>query len=385
MRTIGVLTTARSDYGILLPVLRAIEADPALRLHLIVGGMHLVREYGNTVEQIERDGFVVGDRVEMLLASDSPLAIAKSIGIGVMSFAECYARMRPDVLVALGDRFEMHAAVLAALPFGIPIAHIHGGEVTEGAIDDSLRHGISKIAHLHFTSTEAYARRLERMGEEPWRIVVSGAPSLDNLRVFPTLARAELEARTGIPFDPAPLLVTYHPVTREIERIPAQTDALLAALDALDLPLVFTMPNADTGGRLVAERIRAFVAAGERRYIADNLGTEKYFATMRHAAAMVGNSSSGIIEAASFDLPVVNVGSRQKGRTRAANVIDVAADDDAASIRAAIEIALSPAFRARFAGARNPYGTGNAAEAIVATLRDTPLDARLMQKHFHDA
>ena len=203
MRTIGVVTTARSDYGCLLPVLRAIERDPELRLHLIVGGMHLSPEFGRTVEQIERDGFPIADRVELLLSSDTALGTAKSIGLGVMGFAESYARVRPDVLVAFGDRFEMHAAVLAALPFGMPIAHIHGGEVTEGAIDDALRHGITKMAHLHFTSTQEYAARVVRMGEEPWRVTVSGAPSLDNLATVELLDRAALEARFDVSFDPA--------------------------------------------------------------------------------------------------------------------------------------------------------------------------------------
>jgi UDP-hydrolysing UDP-N-acetyl-D-glucosamine 2-epimerase len=222
------------------------------------------------------------------------------------------------------------------------------------------------------------------MGEEPWRITVAGAPSLDNLRTFAPLSREELEERLGIAFAPAPLLVTYHPVTREIERIPAQTEALLTALAALDMPVVFTMPNADTGGRIVAERIRAAVAARPAWHIADNLGTEKYFGVMRHAAAMIGNSSSGIIEAASFGLPVVNVGARQRGRTRAANVIDVDADEDVSAIVAAAHAALAPAFRASLAGMTNPYGTGEAAAAIVARLRTVPLDARLLEKKFHD-
>jgi UDP-N-acetylglucosamine 2-epimerase (non-hydrolysing)/GDP/UDP-N,N'-diacetylbacillosamine 2-epimerase (hydrolysing) len=384
LRTIGVITTARSDYGILLPVLRAIDAAPDLALHLIVGGMHLVPEFGRTVDAIARD-FPIGDRVEMLLASDTPLGIAKSIGLGVSGFAESYARIRPDLLLALGDRFEMHAAVLAALPFGIPVAHVHGGEVTEGAIDDALRHGISKFAHLHFTATREHAERLMRMGEEPWRITVSGAPSLDNLRTVRPLSANDLTARFGIPFEPARLLVTFHPVTRQHERTPAQIDALLAAVERSGIPAVFTLPNADTGGRLVAERIRAYVAGHPDAVILDNLGTEAYFGIMRAAAAMVGNSSSGLIEAPSFGLPVVNVGQRQAGRTRGANVIDVAADTDPDAIAAAIAVAVSPAFRAGLAGHANPYaGAGPAAEAIVERLRAVALDERLTLKRFHD-
>lgn len=382
MRTIGVVTTARSDYGILLPVLRAIAADAQLRLHLIVGGMHLAREFGHTVDAIEADGFPIGDRVEMLLSSDTPAGIAKSMGLGTIAFAESYARVRPDLLLLLGDRFEMHAAATAALPFGIPIAHVHGGEVTEGAIDDALRHGITKIAHLHFTATQTYRDRVVQLGEEPWRVTVTGAPSLDNLKTVKLLSARELTERFGVPFEPAPLLVTFHPVTREVERTPEQIDALLAPLAASPLGIVFTMPNADTGGRLVAERIRAFVARTPRASILDNLGTAAYFSAMRAAAAMVGNSSSGIIEAPSFELPVVNVGSRQAGRVRAANVIDV--EDDAASIARGLERALAPSFRAGLRGSQNPYGDGHAADAIVARVRDVPLDARLLRKRFHD-
>jgi UDP-hydrolysing UDP-N-acetyl-D-glucosamine 2-epimerase len=384
LRTVGVVTTARSDYGCLLPVLRAIESDPELRLHLIAGGMHLAPEFGRTVERIERDGFPIADRVELLLSSDTALGTAKSIGLGVMGFAESYARTRPDVLVAFGDRFEMHAAVLAALPFGIPVAHIHGGEVTEGAIDDALRHGITKMAHLHFTSTQEYADRVIRLGEEPWRVTVSGAPSLDNLATVDLLDRAALAARFGVSFDPAPLLVTFHPVTLEPERAPAQIAALLAAVERSGLPAIFTLPNADPGGHATSQAIHDYVAAHENAHVLDNLGTQNYFSAMRAAAAMVGNSSSGIIEAASFELPVVDVGARQAGRARGANVVGVANDADPEAILRAIERATDPSFRAAIAGMPNPYGTGRAAEIILARLRETPLDAKLLRKHFYD-
>ena len=365
-------------------MLRAIEADANLELHLIVGGMHLVREFGYTIDAIRRDGFPIADRVEMMLASDTPLGVAKSIGLGVTSFAESYARARPDVLLAVGDRFEMHAAVLASLPFGIPVAHVHGGEVTEGAIDDALRHGITKIAHLHFTATEDSARRVVCMGEEPWRVTVSGAPSLDNLASVRPLSRSELNERLHFPFEPAPLLVTYHPVTRELDRMTAQVDALLAALDLSNMPILFTAPNADSGGRYIAERIEAFVAMHDASRLFFNLGTDVYFGVMRAAAAMVGNSSSGIIEAASFALPVVNLGSRQAGRTRSRNVLDVAKDDDASAILEAILCVTSDSFREALRDLRNPYAHGGAAAKIVDRLRDEPLDATLLLKKFHD-
>lgn len=382
MRTIGVVTTARSDYGILLPVLRAIEADSELRLHLIAGGMHLAPEFGRTIDQIQRDGFRIGDRVEMLLASDSPKGIAMSMGIGVAAYAESYSRFKPDILVVLGDRFEMHAAALAALPFAIPVAHIHGGEVTVGAIDDALRHSMTKLSHIHFAATEEYRQRIIQLGEAPWRVVTSGNPSLDNLRELPPLSRAELEQRFGIRLDPAPLLVTLHPVTLEFERAAWQAEQLLGALAALDIPVIFTMPNADTGGRAISERIRSYVDTHATARILDNLGTQAYFSLMRVARAMIGNSSSGLLEAPSFHLPVVNIGRRQEGRVRAKNIIDV--EHDQASILHGIKRALDPEFRSSLYGTSNPYGDGGASARIVKVLKETKIDEHLVVKKFYD-
>ena len=382
MRTIGVVTSARSDYGIYLPVLRAIEADPALQLHLIVSGMHLSPEFGLTANIIEADGFEIGERVEMLLSSDTPQGISKSMGLGLIGFAQAYARFRPDILLVLGDRFEMQAATLAALPFKIPIAHIHGGEVTQGAIDDALRHSISKLSHLHFVSTQEYARRVEQLGEEPWRIMVSGAPSLDNLHQLQLLSKDLLATKFGLRLERRPLLVTFHPVTLEYEQTEWQISELLAALHASQMPVVFTMPNADTSGRLIIRMIEHFVETHERAQIADNLGTQAYFSMMSLAAAMVGNSSSGIIEAASFKLPVVNIGSRQQGRVQARNVIDVGYQREA--ILKGITEALQPAFRESLRNLVNPYGDGNAALKIVKRLREVVLDHSLVVKKFHD-
>ncbi|GAC1566604.1 MAG: UDP-N-acetylglucosamine 2-epimerase [Vulcanimicrobiaceae bacterium] len=382
MRKVGVVTVARSDYGIYLPILRAIEADPDLALHLIVTGAHLSPEFGSTVDRIIEDGFRVGDRFETLLSSDSPAGIAKSMGIGTMGFAQSYARTRPDVLVVLGDRFEMHAAALAALPFTIPVAHVHGGELSFGAMDDALRHSMTKLAHLHFASTRAYADRIVQLGEQPWRVRVSGAPALDHLHDIVYLEPNELEARFGLRLDDAPVLVTFHPVTLEYEHAGRQIDALLEALETLDVPIVFTMPNADTAGRLTATRIRAFAERRERTFCVDNFGTQAYFSMLRIASAMVGNSSSGIIEAASFGLPVVNVGNRQAGRLHGANVIDAACSPN--EIEHALRQARSREFRESVRALANPYGSGNAASVIVEALRDTPLDDRLLIKRFYD-
>lgn len=383
MRTVGVVTVGRSDYGIYIPVLRAIEADPRLELRLLVSGAHLSHECGFTVDTIRRDGFPVADCVEMLLPSDAPVDIARSMGRGVAAFAESYARSRPDILLALGDRFEMHAAVLAALPFKIPVAHIHGGELTFGAIDDALRHSITKLSHLHFAATEEYAGRIVQLGEEPWRVTLSGAPGLDHLSSIAFLDREELERRFSLSLPAPPLLVTFHPVTLEFEDTGRHISELLAALDSLRVPMVFTMPNADTGGRVALRHIREFVDKHPHAFFVDNLGTQAYFSLMKIAAAMVGNSSSGIIEAASFQLPVVNIGSRQAGRVRARNVIDV--DASRAAIEPALAAALGRPFRDSLAGLRNPYGRGGASAIIAARIAETPLDQRLIVKRFYDA
>jgi UDP-N-acetylglucosamine 2-epimerase (non-hydrolysing)/GDP/UDP-N,N'-diacetylbacillosamine 2-epimerase (hydrolysing) len=382
LRTIGVVTVARSDYGIYLPLLGKIQANPELRLHLIVSGMHLSPEFGLTVKSIEADGFEVGDRVEMLLSSDTPQAIAKSMGLGTIGFAQSFARFRPDILVVLGDRFEMHAAALAALPFKIPIAHIHGGEVTRGAIDDALRHSITKLSHVHFVATEDHARRVIQLGEEPWRVTVCGALSLDNLRGFTALSKRELEARYGLLLDQPPLLVTFHPVTLEYERSEWQVEQLLAALEACRMPVVFTLPNADTNGRQIARQISDYVQTHTSTWLVDNLGTVGYFSMMAQAAAMVGNSSSGIIEAASFKLPVVNIGTRQQGRLHPANVIDVGYTQT--EIVEGIKKVTQNEFRDGLRDVVNPYGCGQASDKIIQRLQEVVLGDRLLTKSFYD-
>ncbi len=381
MRTIGVVTTSRADYGIYLPVLRRIEAEPGLALKLFVAGMHLRPEHGLTVRQIQADGFAIAAWLDFL-TGDAPADIAAAMGRAVTAYAEAFARWRPDALLVLGDRFEMHAAALAALPFNLPVAHLHGGELTQGAMDDALRHSLTKLSHLHFVSTEDYARRVRQIGEEPWRVTVCGAPALDHLGTLQLLKPAELAAQFGVVVEPAPLLVTFHPVTLEAENTDAQVEELLASLTEIFLPLVFTAPNADTHGQAVKRRLLEFIAARPQATMVESFGTQGYFSMMTAAAAMVGNSSSGIIEAPSFGLPVVNIGTRQAGRVRGANVVDVACTRTA--ISAGLRRALSPEFRAQARTAANPYVQGNASELIVQRLRDVPLDARLRMKQFAD-
>ncbi len=382
MRTIGVVTSSRADYGIYQPVLRALQAEPDIRLRLFVTGMHLSPEFGQTVHAIEADGYEIAERVEMLLSSDSPEGISKSMGLGTLGFAQAYARSRPDLLVVLGDRFEMHAAALAALPFKIPMAHIHGGEVTSGAIDDPLRHSMTKLSHLHFVSTPQYARRVEQLGEEPWRITISGAPALDHLHTVQYLSPAELESRFGFSLTPPPLVVTFHPPTLTYEQTESFTEELLAALDSCGHPVIFTQTNADTGGRIIASLIEQYARKRTDVWRVENMGAQAYFSLLRHVLAMVGNSSSGLLEAPSFQLPVVNIGDRQEGRVRARNVIDTGCSRS--EIAQAIACAVSSEFHRKLDGLENPYGDGHAASRIVERLKTVALDDRLIRKRFLD-
>lgn len=382
MKKIAVVTSGRADYGIYLPLLKALDAADDFELSLLVTGMHLSPEFGMTVRAIEQDGYRIAERIECLLSSDSPEGIALSMGLGVQGFARALQRTRIDLLVVLGDRFEMHAAALAALPFNIPVAHIHGGELTRGAIDESLRHSLTKLSHLHFVTTEEYRQRVLQLGEEPWRVTICGAPSLDNLQQLSLLTPDQLKQRFGILPTPETLLVTYHPVTLEYSAAEAQVEALLEALKQSGRPVLFTLGNADTAGRLLNQKIQQFAARSPQAAVVENLGIQGYFSVMQVVAAMVGNSSSGIIEAASFGLPVVNIGIRQQGRTRGGNVIDTGNGTE--QILAGIGRAISPEFRSGLQGMVNPYGCGNAAEAIVAKLRDVEITSGLLIKPFHD-
>ncbi len=382
MRRIGVVTVGRSDYGIYRPVLVALRAAVGVELKLFVGGMHLSAAHGRSVTMVEADAFDVAARIEMVLATDTPEGAAKSLGLGVIGYAQAFSAWRPDILVVLGDRYEMYAAAVAALPLSIPVAHIHGGELSEGTMDDALRHSMTKLSHLHFVSAEPYARRVRQLGEEPWRVVVSGAPSLDNVNMLPLLGREELASRLGLDLSVAPLLVTFHPVSYDYAQAEWQVNELLEALQTVDRPVVVTAPNADPGGQMLRRSIESFVVnRPSSRFISD-LGTQAYFSLMAVSSAMVGNSSSGVIEAASFHLPVVNVGDRQRGRIRTTNVLDVGHRRD--EIVDGIRRALAPEFRNALNDLENPYGDGRAAERILEVLKTVELGPLLVKKRFVD-
>ncbi len=336
-----------------------------------------------TVRMIESDGFEISERIEMLLSSDTPSSISKSMGLGLLGFAQVFQQNRPDILVVMGDRFEMFAAGLAALPFKIPVAHISGGELSQGAIDDSLRHGLTKLSHLHFTATEEYARRVIQMGEDPERVFACGEPTLDAVGATPAFSAEELKKQFDIDVNQEFLLVTFHPTTLEHEQAEWQIDQLLAALEDTSLEVVFTMPNADTAGRIIATKIRNWVSS-QRGRIVDNLGASAYHSVMARAVALVGNSSSGIIEAASFGTPVVNVGTRQQGRIRSLNVIDVGCVRE--EILSGIRKARSREFQDTLAFLTNPYASKDrsATSTIVKVLKTIELGDSLVRKKFYD-
>ena len=378
MRKIAVVTTSRADYSHLYWVLRELDASDSIDLRLIVAGAHLSPAFGHTVRQIEADGFAIEAKLECLLSSDTDVGMAKTIGTATLSLADTLGAMRPDLLLLIADRYEMLAPAAAALALRIPVAHIEGGEVSEGAIDHAVRNALTAMAHVHLAPHAAAVARLSAMGEEGWRIHQVGAPSLDHLRRSALPDRATLERELGIALDPAPVVVATHPVTvaRDTTR---EADALFGALRTVSQPVVFCFPNSDAGSHEIMERATAYCEGREDARLFVNLDPVVYWSLLQHAAAMVGNSSSGIMEAPSLGLPVVNVGMRQQGRERAANIIDV--EPDRKQITAAIARALSDEFRRSLSGLENPYGDGAAAARIARILEQVPLGERLFVKH----
>lgn len=382
-RVIAVVTGSRADYHLLGPLLRALRDSATFEMQLLVTGAHLEAKFGNTWKGIVADGFAIRDTIPVELDGQEPVDVARAMSKAVHGFGDVYARLNPELVMLLGDRYEIFAAAAAAAPFAIPVAHIHGGEVTEGAVDELFRHAISKMAHIHFVATKDSRQRLIRMGEQPNRVHVVGALGLDGMASTQFLDRQEVEAKVGVPLRTPVLVVTYHPETTEPELVAERTDSLLAAL--ADVPagsIIFTGVNADTKHDDIAIRIEKFVACHSDRAVTHHsLGQQLYFSLARIADVVVGNSSSGIIEMPSLGVPTVNIGDRQKGRPRAKSVID--SSDDPASIAAAIQHAIDPRFRSRIMRARNPYGRPGATPHILKTLDNTDFSA-LTRKQFYD-
>lgn len=382
-RRVCVVTGTRADYGHLFWVLRALDADPRTELLLVVTGAHLMPRWGSTVHTITDDGFAIAARVPMDLRGDAPLDVAAALGAATSGLAESMARLKPDLVVLLGDRYEELAAAQAALILGIPVAHLHGGEITEGAFDEAIRHSVTKMSHLHFVAAEEYGRRVRQLGEDPQHVHVVGASGLDHLRRTELADRAELEDVLGMSLVPPVLLVTYHPETLGADGGRSGLDGLLNAIDGVgDATVVVTGVNADPGHDPVSAALRDFVAvAPNRRRLVESLGQRRYLGIMSLCDAVVGNSSSGLIEAPALRVPTVNVGDRQKGRLRAESVVDCGPSHS--EVAAALARVLDPAFRASLPEHLSRYGIGDAAARIVEVIATTNLSGITM-KHFHD-
>jgi len=378
MIKICVVTGSRAEYGLLYWLLNDLRAAADFELQLLVTGMHLAPEFGMTVDQISADGFAIDGRVHMLLSSDEPAAIAKSVGIGTQGFADILDRLAPDLMLVLGDRFEILAAVQAALFLKIPVAHIAGGDLTEGALDECIRHAITKMSHLHFTLTEDSAQRLRQMGENPDHVHVVGNPGLDHLHRLTLLDRAVWRQSLGVELPERNILVTYHPETASEQSCQSEFSEVLAALKGIDpaIGLIFTKPNADASGRVLATMIEKFVGSRPLSWLFSSLGQLRYLSTLRHVDAVLGNSSSGLLEAPSFAVPTVNIGDRQKGRIRAASVIDCHCTQDA------VAMALDKALTAPRTHVDNPYGDGHTSPRIIEILRQVPSFPALVRKPF---
>lgn len=368
MRKICIITGTRAEYGLLRWVMQGIMDDNELTLQIIATGMHLSPEFGLTYKVIEKDGFEIDYKVEMLTSSDTPVGISKSMGLGLIGFADALHELQPDLIVVLGDRFEIFAAVSAALVARIPVAHLHGGETTESAFDEAFRHSITKMSHLHFVAAEAYRQRVIQLGEQPNRIFLVGGLGIDNIKRLQLLDRASLEISLDFKLGHKNLLITFHPVTLETATAETQMEELLAALAELkDTQLIFTLPNADTDGRVLIKMVQNFVAQHPAARVFDSLGQLRYLSCISQVDGVVGNSSSGLTEVPSFKKGTINIGDRQRGRLQAESIINC--EPTHASIATALEQLYSADFQAGLHKATNPYGEGGASAKVVNTLK----------------
>jgi len=365
MRKVCVVTGTRADYGLLYPVIKKIKLSTKLTLQLIATNAHLSSNFGMTYKQIEQDGFVLDAKIDNLFSSDEITSMSKSTGLALSLLSKSFEKLRPDVILILGDRYETHAAATAAMLMKIPIAHIHGGESTEGAVDEYIRHSITKMSFLHFCSTEFYRKRVIQMGENPNRVFNTGAPGIDNVLNLKLLTKSQLESELNWKLSSKSALFTYHPATLSDNNIRSDLKRILKTLSKFNMNILFTYANADSGGSIINKEIVKFCLKNNKKYkVVKNLGQVKYLSAMRCVDLVIGNSSSGIIEAASFHVPVVNIGDRQNGRLRNENVIDCNIE----SLKESIDIALSDLFLKKCKKIENIYGKGNASEAIIQKL-----------------
>jgi GDP/UDP-N,N'-diacetylbacillosamine 2-epimerase (hydrolysing) len=381
-RKICVITGTRAEYGLMRWLMQCIKDDPELTLQVIATGMHLSPEFGLTYREIEKDGFRIDRKVEMLTSSDTPVGIAKSMGLGLIGFADALNELSPDLIIVLGDRFEIFAGVAAALVARIPVAHLHGGEATEGLIDEAIRHSITKMSHLHFVAAEEYRERVIQLGEQPERVFLVGGLGIDSIKRLKLLDRAGLESSLNFKLGQKNLLITFHPVTLETETAATQMAELLAALAELeDTQLIFTLPNADTEGRALIQMVNQFVAGHPNARSYTSLGQVRYLSCVSHVDGVVGNSSSGLAEVPSFKKGTINIGDRQRGRLQATSVINC--EPTRRSIGIALERLYSADFQNNLSHAINPYGEGGASEKIVAIIKSVALEG-VLKKTFYD-
>lgn len=382
-RKICVITGSRAEYGLLSGLMRAIREDTALELQVIATNMHLSLEFGLTYKEIEKDGFHIDKKVEMLLSSDTANATTKSVGLATIGFADAYEDLKPDMILVLGDRFEILAAVSAALFYKIPVAHLHGGEITEGAYDDCIRHAITKMSHLHFASTETYRKRVIQLGEQPEHVFDVGAIGVENIKKVRLLSREALENSLGFSLGEKSLLVTFHPVTLENSSAAEQCGNLLDVLEMYPhYRIIFTLPNSDTDGRIIMKMIHEYVAKHKDHSIAfTSLGQVRYLSALQYVSAVVGNSSSGIIEVPSFGIPTLNIGDRQKGRIAAKSVVNCGTSKEEIAI--GLQTILSETVQEKAKKRSNPYEKEGTTDAILQVLRSIPIE-NLIQKSFYN-
>jgi len=382
-RKICVITGTRAEYGLLSSFIRYIKDDQKLELQIIATGMHLSPEFGFTYKEIHKDGFTINRKVEMLLSADTPSGISKSIGLGLIGFSDAFNELDPDMIVILGDRFEILSAAIAAFCAKIPIAHIHGGETTEGVFDEGIRHSITKMSWWHFVAADEYKNRVLQLGESPKRVFNVGGLGVDVIKKTKLLSKKELMKKTKINFGSKNLLITYHPVTLEKKTSRRYIKSLLKVLDGLnDIYLIFTMPNSDPEGRIIKEEIEKFVSNNEYRSISFNsMGHLNYWSALQFVDGVIGNSSSGLAEAPTFKIGTVNIGDRQKGRLKAKSIIDC--EPTKASIKKAIKTLYSEDFQNILPTIKNPYSKINGTEKIIKILRDVILPKEL-KKEFHN-
>lgn len=381
-RRICVVTGSRADYGLLRWVLQGIKDDSELELQLIATGMHLSPIFGLTYRDIEEDGFRIDRKIEILGPSDSPVAIAESMSLALAGTAKAYSELQPDLIVVLGDRFEIFASTAAALVARIPVAHLHGGETTTGAFDEAIRHSISKMSQLHFVATEEYRKRVIQLGENPKNVFTVGGLGIDSIKKMPLLSKKELESQLGFKIGEKSLLITFHPVTLDAESPEQQMSELLAALSHLHhTTLIFTMPNADTGGLALINMIEEFVKKNDNAKAFTSLGQLRYLSCLSHIDGVVGNSSSGLTEVPTFKKGTINIGDRQLGRIKPSSVIDCAPRER--DIIQAIEKLFSLDFKSNLEETKNPYGEGGASIKVVRALKEAQLEG-IVKKTFHD-